>query len=357
MGKIRTLAAILSILFVLVASVASSRLLLDDDKVSPSPTPNPVTSTKNNLSKSSQKPPANPSNSADPGSSTYPPPLDSTPGEQTKKNNGPGGNPNNSTTRTDTTSKEDPAKSGSPASQSKEDKEESGRPTKPENNSVVKETCDSQSTRCSYEKLVACLRRSENDSKNLSLLVQNTGDDALSVKIWGTPALHIDIDMVALLKNNSKKIYLPSNDWNVTEIVLSAGKGHCTIHIATSVPDWNLFQQFPSYATRLTPIYGAYFLLVAMVLVGGTWACCRFRKRGKRDDSGIPYQQLEMGVQPQSGSAVDSNAVDGWDDWDEDWDDEAATKPSEKHTSTSVSSNGLTSRTPKKDGWDADWDD
>ncbi|RWW16278.1 hypothetical protein GW17_00019850 [Ensete ventricosum] len=126
--------------------------------------------------------------------------------------------------------------------------------------------------------------------------------------------------------------------------------------VASSVSYWDLFQQFPAYATLLTPIYGTYFLLVTVVLVGGTWVCCRFRKRGKRDDSGIPYQQLEMGAQPQSSSAAESNTVDGWDEWDDDWDDEAVTRP-QKHTTTSVSPNGLSSRTPKKDVWDADWDD
>lgn len=64
-----------------------------------------------------------------------------------------------------------------------------------------------------------------------------------------------------------------------------------------------------------------------------------------------------MSDQPQSTVMIGSNAADGWDDWDDDWDDEAATRPAEKHTAASVSSNGLTSRTPKKDGWDSAWDD
>ncbi|URE08216.1 hypothetical protein MUK42_04654 [Musa troglodytarum] len=351
MGRIRTFGAILSVLFLLVASVASSRVLLDDDKVSLSAAPNPLASAKSNVSGLSQKPPPKPNNSTDPGGSTYPPPpsnienkspQNSTSGEQTKKDDGATGNPSR---------EEDTAKSGSSGST----KEKSMSPTKLEDNYVVKETCGPQSTRCINDKLVACLQRSEHDSNNLSLLVQNIGDDDFSVKIWGTPALHIDHDIGPLSRNSSKKINIPVNYWNATEIVLNAGKGDCVLHIATPVSDWNLFQQFPVYATHLTPIYGTYFLLVIVVLVGGTWVCCRFRKRGKRDDSGIPYQQLEMGAQPQSSSAADSTTVDGWDEWDDDWDEEAVTRP-QKHT-TGVSSNGLTSRTPKKDGWDADWDD
>ncbi|RRT34194.1 hypothetical protein B296_00055234, partial [Ensete ventricosum] len=138
------------------------------------------------------------------------------------------------------------------------------------------------------------------DSNNLYLLVQNIGDDDFNVKIWGTPALHIDYDIGPLSRNISKKVHSPFH-----------------YHMA--------------------------FLKL-------------FRKRGKRDDSGIPYQQLEMGAQPQSSSAAESNTVDGWDEWDDDWDDEAVTRP-QKHTTTSVSPNGLSSRTPKKDVWDADWDD
>ncbi|CAL9194411.1 uncharacterized protein LOC135615929 [Musa acuminata AAA Group] len=352
MGRIRTLGAILSVLFLLVASVASSRVLLDDDKVSLSAAPNPVASAKSNVSGLSQKPPPKPNDSTVPGGSTYPPqpskienksPQNSISGEQTKKDDGATGYPRR---------EEDNAKSGSSGST----KEKSMSPTKLEDNYVVKETCGPQSTRCVNDKLVACLQHSENDSNNLSLLVQNIGDDDFNVKIWGTPALHIDHDIGPLSRNISKKINIPVNYWNVTEIVLNAGKGDCVLHIATSVSNWNLLQQFLAYATRLTPIYGTYFLLVTVVLVGGTWVCCRFRKRGKRDDSGIPYQQLEMGAHPQSSSAADSMTVDGWDEWDDDWDDESVTRP-QKHTTPSVSSNGLTSRTPKKDGWDADWDD
>lgn len=140
------------------------------------------------------------------------------------------------------------------------------------------------------------------------------------------------------------------------EIVLYAGNENCTLRTKSSY--WNPFQDFPAYATHLTPIYGAYFLFVTMVIAGGTWACCKF-SRGRRADTRIPYQQLEMGTQTRSSSAVvDSNVAVGWDEsWDEDWDEEeAASQPSEKHTG-SVSANGLTSRSPIKDGWDMDWDD
>lgn len=151
------------------------------------------------------------------------------------------------------------------------------------------------------------------------------------------------------------QIDLP-NDWNVTEILVNSGSDNCSIQIEAPVSDWN-FLQFPTSDILLSPIYGVYLLGFTVVLLGTIWACCRFRKRRNADASGIPYQQIELSDQPQSSVTIDSNVVDGWDDWDDDWDDEAVTKPAEKHTTTSVSSNGLTSMTAKKDGWDLAWED
>lgn len=117
----------------------------------------------------------------------------------------------------------------------------------------------------------------------------------------------------------------------------------------------DFLQQLPSYYKQLTPIYGAYLLFLIALIVGGTWACCKIRKRKRRD--GVPYQELEMGV-PESASAVNLEAAEGWDDgWDDDWDeDKAVRSPGGRHVG-SISSSGLTARSSNKDGWGNDWDD
>lgn len=116
----------------------------------------------------------------------------------------------------------------------------------------------------------------------------------------------------------------------------------------------NAFVYLPSYDNLVTPINGAYFLILSVLVFGGTWACCKFRKR--RWNDGVPYQELEMGV-PESVSATNIETAEGWDQgWDDDWDDDNAVKSPAARIG-SISANGLTSRSPNRDGWEQDWDD
>lgn len=192
------------------------------------------------------------------------------------------------------------------------------------------------------ELLIACLQYV---SKKLLLLVQNRGENDMTVTIKRPPRTNVIERHVA---KGSRTTKIPITEGS--DIVLGAGEWNCTLHSSRQIFD---------YAAQLTPIHGAYFLFVTMVIAGGAWACCKFRRGRRAADAGIPYQQLEMGAQPQSSSAVvDSNAADGWNEgWDGDWDEEAVPQPSEKHHSGSVSANGLTPRNPRKDGWEMDWDD
>lgn len=104
----------------------------------------------------------------------------------------------------------------------------------------------------------------------------------------------------------------------------------------------------------MTPIYGLYLFFLVALLFGGTWAFCKLRKR--RRQGGVPYQELEMGL-PES-AAVNVESAEGWDeDWDDNWDeDNAVMSPGGRHIG-SISANGLTSRSSKKDGWEGDWED
>lgn len=117
----------------------------------------------------------------------------------------------------------------------------------------------------------------------------------------------------------------------------------------------NFVLHLPSYDQLITPINGAYFLILTVIMFGGAWACCMFRKR--RQQGGIPYQELEMGV-PVSGLANNVETAEGWDQgWDDDWDEENAVKSPAARRAGSISANGLTSRSPNKEGWENDWDD
>lgn len=138
------------------------------------------------------------------------------------------------------------------------------------------------------------------------------------------------------------------------QLTLDAGKGDCVLHMVTPIPEGSFFLRLPSYDKLLTPVNGAYFLIFTVLVFGGTWACCMFRKKRPEE---VPYQELEMAL-PESVSATNVESAEGWDQgWDDDWDDNVAViSPAVRHA-RSISANGLTSRSSNKDGWENDWDD
>ena len=141
-----------------------------------------------------------------------------------------------------------------------------------------------------------------------------------------------------------------------SRIVLNAGTGECVIHMELPKSEGsNFFDQLSFYSKQVTPMYGAYLSFVVALIFGGTWAFCKFKK--KRSQGGVAYQELEMGV-PEPDTAINVDTAEGWDEhWDDDWDEENSVKsPGGRHVG-SISANGLSSRSSKKDGWDNDWDD
>lgn len=144
-----------------------------------------------------------------------------------------------------------------------------------------------------------------------------------------------------------------------TELIVNSGNGKCALPLVKSVTVDNLIHQLSFYSKQVTPIHGAYASFIVALLLGGTWGICRFRKRNQHD--GIAYQELEMGL-PESSSAVNADdeeeEEEGWDEnWDDDWDEDSTVKSPSGNQVRSVSSDGLVSRSSKKDGWENDWDD
>lgn len=145
-----------------------------------------------------------------------------------------------------------------------------------------------------------------------------------------------------------------TNDKNY-KIILHTGHGECVLPV-TPPGEGNSIFILPSYDKLLTPVNGAYFLILTVLVFGGTWACCKFRK--KSPHGGVPYQELEMGLPEESVPAINVETAEGWDEgWDDDWDEDNAVKsPGGRHVG-SISANGLTSRSSNKDGWENDWND
>ncbi|KAK9159308.1 hypothetical protein Scep_005882 [Stephania cephalantha] len=221
------------------------------------------------------------------------------------------------------------------------------------------EKCPVPSKNCNGgNKVVACIKHYYGGSQELYVLVQNDGESNLTVVLTSASAT-ISPKELEIPKHEARKfnVSLTTNAGESPEIVLKAGD--CEIHFGPtpSTSGGKFSQWIPSYAYQLTPVYGAYLTFLILLVAGGTWACCKFGKRGQRTDGGIPYQELEMGL-PGTGTATNVETADGWDeDWDDDWDEERAVKSPGGQHSRSVSANGLTSRTPNKEGWENGWEE
>ncbi|KAB5561809.1 hypothetical protein DKX38_006766 [Salix brachista] len=183
-----------------------------------------------------------------------------------------------------------------------------------------------------------------------TVLIQNSGEHNLSVDVLAPNP--VDYVLVEIEKQQTKMINLTVGQ--STEVILNAKNGDCVLHLDPPESQANFFVNLPSFDKLITPINGAYFLIITVVVFGGTLACCMCWKG--RLEAGIFYQELEMAM-PESGVANDVETAVGWDnDWDDSWDEENAIKSPPARHSASVLANALTSRTPNKDGWENDWD-
>ncbi|XP_059427913.1 uncharacterized protein LOC132161748 [Corylus avellana] len=200
--------------------------------------------------------------------------------------------------------------------------------------------------------MTACIIKGvQSGSKKLVVLVKNVGKSILKVNLTTESQganQHLEVP-----KNQTKKIDIPLSNDKSSKIILNAGNGECELHW-DHPPVKESFVRLPTYDKVVTPVNGAYFLILTVLAFGGTWACCKFRK--KRHHDGVPYQELEMGL-PESVTATNVETAEGWDQgWDEDWDEDNAVK-SPRRLVGSISANGLTSRSSNREGWEDDWND
>lgn len=215
--------------------------------------------------------------------------------------------------------------------------------------------CTGTHFKCTFP-LDGCTMPSEKDHGVLFLYLRNTGENSMNLTVSVAPST--EIGMQGLPKSGAGQLRDSINAKDIPKIFIKTGGQTCS-PFSKSAPTSDLFKQFQSYTARMTPIYGAYAFFLTALIAGGAWACCSFARRRRRRDSGVPYQQLEMGgIQSQHTVLADTtvdNTADGWGQgWDDDWDDEeAVTRPQE---SGNPSTNGVGSKSTNKDGWD-DWDD
>ncbi|KAI9074887.1 hypothetical protein K1719_043116 [Acacia pycnantha] len=192
------------------------------------------------------------------------------------------------------------------------------------------ENCDGPFPKCKNEgPIVACV--SEIEPKYVVVIVQNGSDSIITVKLTERNIVDIEIaEHQNIAERQNVKINVSVSSSEITQLTLRAGQGKCELPLSTPVPEAGIFSHLPPYEKVLTPVNGAYFLIVAVVIFGGTLGFCKLRK--KRHD-GVPYQELEMAL-PESVSATNVEVAEG-----------------------SISANGLTARSSNRDGWENNWDD
>ncbi|KAK4253402.1 hypothetical protein QN277_010719 [Acacia crassicarpa] len=212
----------------------------------------------------------------------------------------------------------------------------------------ISENCTGPITKCKDEgPVVACI--SESEPKYVVVIVQNGGDSNITVNLKER-----NIEDIKIAEHQNKKINVSVSSSEISQLTLIAGNTECVVHWSTPVPEEGIFLHFPSYGKFLTPVNGAYFLIVAVVIFGGTWGFCKLRKKRHH---GVPYQELEMAL-PESVSATNVEVAEGWDqDWDDNWDEDVAVKSLGRAHAGSISANGLTARSSNRDGWENNWDD
>ncbi|XVF65945.1 hypothetical protein PTKIN_Ptkin09bG0291800 [Pterospermum kingtungense] len=267
--------------------------------------------------------------------------------EEKKKNVDGKKSPNSAETEKGAETKEDKNKN------KEEEKKTNGDEN--ESNSGILDTCDGVANNCTDGgSLTACIKSFGTGPGELFILVHNSGEKTLKVNPAG-PIGESFPKGITIPKHGTKKINISSTVSKNSELVLNAGSEDCVLRLNPLLSEGNFFLNLPSYDQLVTPINGAYFLIVTVVIFGGSWACCMFRKRRRHD--GIPYQELEMGL-PGSMAATEVETAEGWDQvWDDDWDENNAVKsPGGRHVAN-ISANGLTARSSNRDGWENDWDD
>ncbi|XP_051130545.1 uncharacterized protein LOC127251033 [Andrographis paniculata] len=216
-------------------------------------------------------------------------------------------------------------------------------------------SCEGSLTSCRRNEIIACVKAPKQSYSDLFLVVQNQGKSNLKVDVnlpnysknpWQTFEVH---------KQNATTVNISSIVGKSATLFVNFAEAKCELSLANTISLDNLMQQLTFYSKQVTPIYAVYGFFLLVLLFGGTWACCKFRKRHV---VGVPYQELEMGLPEPSTSVTNVDAAEGWNhDWDDDddWDEETAVKSPAVHHARNISVDGLISRPQKKDGWE--WED
>ncbi|KVI10013.1 hypothetical protein Ccrd_011592 [Cynara cardunculus var. scolymus] len=216
--------------------------------------------------------------------------------------------------------------------------------------------CNRASRSCQLKNIAACLTYFQ-DGVEVGCTRVNNHEAPLHVKIMILPANNT-IKEIDLPSHGIEKIKIFLDVESSSAIALNTRDGDCVIRAAARAPaPENHFQKYPSYTTYITPQNGAY-LVILLVIVGGTLTCFKSRIQARHLDR-VPYHELEMGNSPAlSSQDLEDSEVENWDqDWDDEWGDEKPVKSGGENPVMVKQANGLTAKLPNSDGRRKEWDD
>lgn len=186
-------------------------------------------------------------------------------------------------------------------------------------------TCAGASSKCQDDhiSMTACFFPAQKGHEEPFLLVQNNGENALTLKV-NIASANKTYENIQIPRHGFKQIIISSKLGGSSSIMLDAGTGKCTINIGRSIRQG--YFNMPSYTMYVTPTNGVYMLGMTALLIGGIVICYKLRKQERHVDR-VAYQELEMGQpEPRSSMKLEISS-EGWNEsWDDDWDDENAVK-------------------------------
>ncbi|KAK1421364.1 hypothetical protein QVD17_23638 [Tagetes erecta] len=214
----------------------------------------------------------------------------------------------------------------------------------------LSQSCSKASGSCQMKNITACLIYSQTDT---CLYLHNNGEKTQHVKIMILPAKDT-IKEINITSNQIQKVNISSDVDLSSAIALTTSDGDCVISTAAAPSPENRDHKYSSYWTYMTPINGAY-LVILLLIIGGTLTFVKLRTRG-RHLKGVPYHELEMGN--STALNVEENETKNWDeDWNDEWDEEKPVKSGGDNHVSVKHANDLIPKVPKSNGRKKEWDD
>ncbi|XP_062074552.1 uncharacterized protein LOC133778589 [Humulus lupulus] len=200
--------------------------------------------------------------------------------------------------------------------------------------------------------LIACLRVPGNESPHLSLLIQNKGNNSLTVDISAPDFVQLDSTKVQLKEKENKKVEVSiGNGGTDSLITLTAGNRICNLDFKDLIAQ----NSSPKFAYLGLPTQRptiAFMSFAALLIMVAAWLFVSFRRRKLLSIGGFTYQKLDVGLPVSVGGKQKLTDNEGWDEgWGDDWNDEETPRTPSRPSPSLSSSKRLPSRRLSKETW------